>query len=132
MFFGTLVRVVNNFDKLKALLKIFENLVTPSLEVVHACEEALDIIRRNGEPEKSFPDVPSKSGTGYGAIEAPGGMGCHRYHQRNWTCAGCKNCRPNLCQSDHNGKRSVTLYSVPSRLVGRRVATSVRTGNSRL
>ena len=93
VFFGPLARVVNNFDKLSPRAKDaarqikwpgtvnnpFKNIIARSLEVVHACEEALDIIRRYEEPTRPFIEVKPKAGTGYGATEAPRGICYHRY-----------------------------------------------------
>lgn len=93
VFFGPLARVTNNFDKLSprardAARQInwsgtvnnpFKNIIARSLEVVHACEEALDIIRRYEEPDQPFIEVKPKAGIGYGATEAPRGICYHRY-----------------------------------------------------
>lgn len=93
VFFGPLARVANNFDKLypraqKAARSInwpgqvnnpFKNIIARALEVTHACEEALEIIRNYQEPDQACIEVPVKAGTGYAATEAPRGICYHRY-----------------------------------------------------
>ncbi len=57
----------------------FKSIIVRALEVLHACDEALEII------EQYSPDGPAaiehevKAGTGYGCTEAPRGILYHRY-----------------------------------------------------
>ena len=90
---GPLARYALNFEKLHPLarsaaleaglgpvcLNPFESIVVRSVEMVHACEEALAIIDAYERPERSFVDVEPASGEGHGATEAPRGMLYHRY-----------------------------------------------------
>lgn len=93
VFFGPLARLANNLDKLYPIAASvaeqigwtgpvynpFKNIIARSLEVLHACEESLDIIGRYEKPEVSAIEVKPRAGTGYGATEAPRGICYHRY-----------------------------------------------------
>jgi coenzyme F420-reducing hydrogenase alpha subunit len=50
-----------------------------SIELVHACEEALRIIREYQEPEAPAVAVEPVAGVGRGVSEAPRGLLYHRY-----------------------------------------------------
>ena len=47
--------------------------------MVHACEEALRILRNYEPPDRPFVEVVPRAGTGHGCTEAPRGMLYHRY-----------------------------------------------------
>lgn len=93
VFFGPLARLANNLDRLSPaaaaaaeqigwtgpVFNPFKNIVARALEVLHACEEALILIRAYEKPEHSFIEVPARAGTGYAATEAPRGICYHRY-----------------------------------------------------
>lgn len=93
VFFGPLARLANNLDRLAPeaaalaeqigwngpVYNPFKNIVARALEVLHACEEALQIIQRYEKPARPFIEVSPKAGTGCGATEAPRGICYHRY-----------------------------------------------------
>src|SRR5581483_8377026 len=57
----------------------FRSIVVRSVELVHACDEALRLIAAYDEPEVSAVPVEAVAGTGYGVSEAPRGLLYHRY-----------------------------------------------------
>ncbi len=90
---GPLARYGLNFEKLRPLarsaaleaglgpvcLNPFQSIVVRSVEMVHACEEALAIIDDYERPEQPAVEVSPGPGIGHGATEAPRGMLYHRY-----------------------------------------------------
>jgi sulfhydrogenase subunit alpha len=57
----------------------FRSIVVRSVELVHACDEALALIEGYEEPDEPAVPVEPIAGTGYGASEAPRGLLYHRY-----------------------------------------------------
>ncbi len=57
----------------------FLSILARAIEVIHALEVALHIVRTYEEPETPFVEAPPKAGTGYGATEAPRGILYHHY-----------------------------------------------------
>jgi sulfhydrogenase subunit alpha len=57
----------------------FRSIVVRSVEVLHACEEALRIIDEYEEPDRPAIDVEPRPGVGHGCTEAPRGLLYHRY-----------------------------------------------------
>jgi sulfhydrogenase subunit alpha len=57
----------------------FRSIVVRSVELVHACDEALRLIAAYEEPEEPAVVVQPVAGSGYGASEAPRGLLYHRY-----------------------------------------------------
>jgi coenzyme F420-reducing hydrogenase alpha subunit len=57
----------------------FRSIVVRSVELVHACDEALRLIAAYEEPEQPAVEVEPTAGTGYGVSEAPRGLLYHRY-----------------------------------------------------
>jgi coenzyme F420-reducing hydrogenase alpha subunit len=57
----------------------FRSIVVRSVELVHACDEALRLIASYEEPDAPFVPVEPVAGVGYGATEAPRGLLYHRY-----------------------------------------------------
>lgn len=57
----------------------FRSIVVRAVELVQACEEALEIIGRYEPPERPAVEVLPRAGVGHGATEAPRGMLYHRY-----------------------------------------------------
>jgi coenzyme F420-reducing hydrogenase alpha subunit len=57
----------------------FKSIVVRSVELVHACDEALRLIAEYEPPERPFVDVEPRAGVGCGATEAPRGLLWHRY-----------------------------------------------------
>ncbi|HEU5111023.1 MAG TPA: Ni/Fe hydrogenase subunit alpha [Micromonosporaceae bacterium] len=57
----------------------FRSIVVRAVELAYAVEEALRIIDGYTPPQVSGVDVPPRTGTGYGATEAPRGVLFHRY-----------------------------------------------------
>jgi sulfhydrogenase subunit alpha len=90
---GPLARYGLNFDRLSQFaqeaareaglevvcLNPFQSIVVRSIEVLHACDEALRLIRNYEEPDASAVEVAPRAGVGCWATEAPRGMLYHRY-----------------------------------------------------
>ncbi|HET8743656.1 MAG TPA: Ni/Fe hydrogenase subunit alpha [Gaiella sp.] len=57
----------------------FRSIVVRSVEIVHACAEALRLIEGYEEPEAPAVPVEPVAGVGYGVSEAPRGLLYHRY-----------------------------------------------------
>ena len=57
----------------------FRSIVVRAVEVLHACDEALNIIEAYRPPPSPFVAVPTRAGEGFGASEAPRGLLYHRY-----------------------------------------------------
>jgi sulfhydrogenase subunit alpha len=57
----------------------FRSIVVRSVELVHACDESLQLIHAYEEPDRPFEPVEPVAGTGYGVSEAPRGLLYHRY-----------------------------------------------------
>jgi coenzyme F420-reducing hydrogenase alpha subunit len=57
----------------------FRSIVARAVEVLHACEEALDIVERYVEPERPAVTVEPSASTGAAWTEAPRGVLWHRY-----------------------------------------------------
>jgi len=57
----------------------FKSIIVRSVELLHACEEALSIVRSYVPPNPSYVTAPMRAGTGHGATEAPRGLLYHRY-----------------------------------------------------
>ena len=57
----------------------FRSIVVRSVELVHAADEALQIVEGYEEPDAPFVEVEPVAGTGYGVSEAPRGLLYHRY-----------------------------------------------------
>jgi sulfhydrogenase subunit alpha len=90
---GPLARYSLNFDRLapaaqNAALEHgpgpvcrnpFKSIQVRLIEIIHACEVALDLIGRYRRPEAPFVEVAPRAGTGYGCTEAPRGICWHHY-----------------------------------------------------
>lgn len=90
---GPLARYALNFDKLSAVAKEeaeaaglgtvcrnpFRSIVVRSVEILHACDEALRLIAAYEEPDRSAVEALPRAGTGHGCTEAPRGLLYHRY-----------------------------------------------------
>ena len=90
---GPLARINLNFDKLSPLarqaarevgfepvcLNPFKSIIARSLEVLHACDEAMTIIQEYEPPEKPSIEISPRAATGCGCTEAPRGICWHRY-----------------------------------------------------
>jgi coenzyme F420-reducing hydrogenase alpha subunit len=57
----------------------FRSIIVRSVELVHACDEALRLIDLYEEPNAPAVPVEPTAGVGYGATEAPRGLLYHRY-----------------------------------------------------
>ena len=57
----------------------FRSIVVRSVEIVHACDEALRLIDAYEEPDAPAVPVEPTGGVGYGVSEAPRGLLYHRY-----------------------------------------------------
>lgn len=57
----------------------YQSIVVRAVEVLNACNEAIDIIEDYDEPEVPAINTPVCGGVGYGATEAPRGLLYHRY-----------------------------------------------------
>jgi coenzyme F420-reducing hydrogenase alpha subunit len=92
-FVGALARVNLSFDRLSETARRtadeigfappcrnpFRGIIARGLEVIHAYEEALSILREYREPSVERIDVPLGAGEGCAATEAPRGLLYHRY-----------------------------------------------------
>jgi coenzyme F420-reducing hydrogenase alpha subunit len=90
---GPMARYSLNFDRLSANAQRaasdaglgpvcrnpYQSIVVRGVELVHACDEALEIIERYEEPEQPCVAVEPRAGTGHGCTEAPRGILYHRY-----------------------------------------------------
>ncbi|KAF0097088.1 MAG: Nickel-dependent hydrogenase large subunit [Rhodospirillaceae bacterium] len=90
---GPLARYSLNFDRLSPLAQgaareaglgitctnPYRSIVVRAVEVLYACDEALNIINAYEEPERPAATVQPRAGIGYGATEAPRGLLYHRY-----------------------------------------------------
>jgi coenzyme F420-reducing hydrogenase alpha subunit len=90
---GPLARFSLNFDDLTPLAREaaagaglaaparnpFRSIVVRSVELVHACDEALRLIGSYEPPDRPFVDAEPHAGVGFGATEAPRGLLWHRY-----------------------------------------------------
>ncbi len=90
---GPLARYSLNFEKLRPLAKSaaleaglgpfcanpFQSIVVRSVEILHACEEALAIIDAYERPDAAYVPLVPRAGVGHGASEAPRGTLYHRY-----------------------------------------------------
>lgn len=57
----------------------FKSIIVRSIEILHACDEALAIIERYEEPAHPAVEVHPRAGIGHGCTEAPRGILYHRY-----------------------------------------------------
>ncbi|MDX1621792.1 MAG: nickel-dependent hydrogenase large subunit [Nitriliruptorales bacterium] len=57
----------------------FRSIVIRTVEIVHAIDEALNLIRAYEEPDRPAVEVEPVTGTGHGVSEAPRGLLYHRY-----------------------------------------------------
>ncbi len=92
-FVGPLARLHLNFDRLTEATKRtaeeigfslpcrnpFRSIIARGLEVVHAYDEALSILKTYCPPKESRVRMPISSGEGCAATEAPRGLLYHRY-----------------------------------------------------
>ena len=90
---GPLARYALNFDGLSAVAREeakaaglenvcrnpFQSIVVRSVEILHACEEALRLIAAYERPDQPAVDVSPRASTGHGCTEAPRGLLYHRY-----------------------------------------------------
>jgi coenzyme F420-reducing hydrogenase alpha subunit len=53
--------------------------VVCTVEVLHACDEALRIIADYEEPDRPAVEIEPRAGVGFGATEAPRGLLYHQY-----------------------------------------------------
>ncbi|OGO43172.1 MAG: dehydrogenase [Chloroflexi bacterium RBG_16_57_9] len=92
-FVGPLARVNLNFGRLSLQAQAaarasgiafpnsnaFTAIVARAIELVHVCEEALQLLDKYVEPSPSRVEVVPRAGTGCAATEAPRGLLYHRY-----------------------------------------------------
>jgi sulfhydrogenase subunit alpha len=57
----------------------YRSIVVRAVEVVHACQAALDIVEGYEEPDRPAVAVEPRAGVGHGCTEAPRGVLYHRY-----------------------------------------------------
>ncbi|MGE5777760.1 MAG: Ni/Fe hydrogenase subunit alpha [Hyphomicrobiales bacterium] len=90
---GPLARYGLNYDRLSPVareaareaglgsvcLNPFQSIVVRSIEVLHACDEALRLIENYEEPDSPCIDVVPRAGIGCWSTEAPRGLLYHRY-----------------------------------------------------
>jgi coenzyme F420-reducing hydrogenase alpha subunit len=92
-FCGPMARFNLNFEKLRPIAKQaaaeaglpgecrnpFKSIIVRSIEVLHACDEALAIIDSYEPPDCPAVEVHPRASTGYACTEAPRGSLYHRY-----------------------------------------------------
>ncbi|HXW57820.1 MAG TPA: Ni/Fe hydrogenase subunit alpha [Candidatus Cybelea sp.] len=92
-FVGPLARYNLNFERLSPVAQEaaraaglspvctnpFQSIIVRAVEIVHACQEALDVIDRYEAPQKPFVEAGPRASTGFGCTEAPRGILYHRY-----------------------------------------------------
>jgi sulfhydrogenase subunit alpha len=92
-FVGPLARYNLNFDRLApvaqeaargagigpACRNPFKSIIVRSVEILQACDEALQLIERYELPAKPCVEIQPRAGTGHGCTEAPRGILYHRY-----------------------------------------------------
>ena len=92
-FVGPLARYNLNFDRLSPLAQKaarsaglapecrnpFKSIIARSVELVHACDEALRLIDKYEMPDKPAVEVKPRASKGCGCTEAPRGILYHRY-----------------------------------------------------
>ncbi|MCB0403624.1 MAG: nickel-dependent hydrogenase large subunit [Bdellovibrionales bacterium] len=92
-FTGPMARFAMNFEKLSDDVRAeakkigvgpdcrnpFRSILIRSLEVMHAYEEAMRIIRSRPNPSEAAPKITPKAGWGAAATEAPRGLLYHHY-----------------------------------------------------
>ena len=90
---GPLARYALNFDLLSAIAREeaeasgigticrnpFQSIIVRSVEILHACDEALRLIAAYERPDHPTADAAPRAGTGHGCTEAPRGLLYHRY-----------------------------------------------------
>lgn len=90
---GPLARYSLNFDRLvpsaqeaarsaelgPVCLNPFKSIIVRSVEILHACEEALKLIEEYEPPDQPAVAAEPRAGVGYGCSEAPRGILVHRY-----------------------------------------------------
>lgn len=90
---GPLARFNLNFDRLRPLAREaaadagirppcrnpYRSIIVRAVEMVQACDEALDIIENHVEPDRPAVEVAPRAGVGHAATEAPRGLLYHRY-----------------------------------------------------
>jgi coenzyme F420-reducing hydrogenase alpha subunit len=90
---GPLARYALNFDRLSSPVREaaleaglgrvcrnpFRSIVVRSVEILHACEEALRIVEDYRAPDRPAVEVVPRAGAGAAATEAPRGTLYHRY-----------------------------------------------------
>lgn len=90
---GPMARLNLNFDRLSSSARKaakqaglkppcrnpFKSIIARSVETLHACDEALRIIKEYIPPPEPAVQVRPHAGTGYGCTEAPRGILYHRY-----------------------------------------------------
>jgi coenzyme F420-reducing hydrogenase alpha subunit len=57
----------------------FQSIIIRCVEIVHACEAAIEIVQSYEPPPSPFAEVNPVAGTGHGCTEAPRGLLYHRY-----------------------------------------------------
>jgi coenzyme F420-reducing hydrogenase alpha subunit len=90
---GPLARFALNADRLRPIARRaaedagltppvdnpFRSIVVRAVEMVHACDLAIDLVERYEPPDPPALEVPPRAGVGWGATEAPRGLLVHRY-----------------------------------------------------
>lgn len=96
-FVGPLARYNLNYQQLTPLAKEaarsgglpptcnnpFKSILARAVEIVYACDHAIELIENYEQPSSSVSPVQPRAGTGYGCTEAPRGILYHRYRLDN-------------------------------------------------
>lgn len=92
-FVGPMARYSLNFDRLPAEMQQlaldaglhetctnpFKSIIIRAIEILYACDEAINIINQYQPPAEPFITVTPRQAEGYGCTEAPRGICFHRY-----------------------------------------------------
>jgi len=72
-------QLASEVDLTAPCLNPFKSIIVRSLEVLHAFDEALNLINAYVPPPEPCIDLPVKAGVGFGCTEAPRGLLFHRF-----------------------------------------------------
>ena len=111
----------------------FRSIIVRSVELVHACEEALRLIAAYEEPATPAIEVAPRAGWGHGASEAPRGVLYHRYRLDDAGLILDAKIVPPTSQNQKSIEEDLFAFvSTPRVPPGRRAPAPVRAGDPQL
>ena len=146
-FCGPMARFNLNFEKLRPIAKQaaaeagiesgcrnpFKSIIVRSLEVLHACEEALAIIDGYEMPDRPALEVQPRAAVGYGCTEAPARQPLPPLsNRRRGGNPRCEDRAPNVTEPENHRNRSVALRSATHRSSKRQTHLAMRAGHPQL